>query len=357
MERYSFRCRTYIEYNGDIWFLTSQFNGLVCACKKTGKIKKIYNSDRGIVNSRYLYSNIVLYKDKLYLIPNFSRFIGIFDLKTRKMEHIKISEKVLKYKTTCSMGGFIYKEHLYILPAQMCAIIKMDINNYNLEYFTDIFENVEKKEEDFYFRGDYEIVDDIMYAPFVSVAGVIKFDLINEEIKIVADDIISCSSTINRNEDYLYFGGWEEAKIWTWNLKTNKIVEKEVILSKKNDKEFNGGIIKNNYLLLFPYSGNEVVMVDIDDMSYELRAIPKCLEEKITTYCIDKKSGIIKISGDNDLFIVSDLNKEIINKYVTMDEEYNKKIIAKYFYENGYFQHSKEKKNDLQLFLKAIARE
>lgn len=358
MDIFEFRCGTYVEYDENIWFAAPQFNGLVCVNKKNGRIVKIVKMEWAMLTGKYMYSDILMYEGhKMLLVPNRCSAIGIYDIEQDKYLPIKIDEEVLTPRDVCSMGGFIYGEYLYILPSQMKAIVKMDIKSGKLKYISDGLHEIEKKERAFYFRGNYEIVGKKVYAPLVSSNGVVVLDLENDTIEITATQKISRCSTVNRIGNYLYFGGWEQPKVWKWNLETEEISETTIRFQHKNEKQFNGGYVEGNYLLLFPYSGTEEVVIDTSDMSYKLYEVPKNQNEKITTYCIDKSNGNIKFAGDNDIFKVTNASLGEVARYIEMDESYNRGEICKYLMDNGYFEvgYFKEQEGDLKTFLELVS--
>lgn len=133
--RLHFSCGLVVD--GVLWASAETHNGLYKIDLETGIAQLICRfNDENTVGVKQLYKKIVHYDNKLYMIPWLAKSIAVYSLESGEMEYITPD-----YSRICGSPRFgeamQYKEYLYLFPARITGIVRINLVTKEMEYYTE----------------------------------------------------------------------------------------------------------------------------------------------------------------------------------------------------------------------------
>lgn len=130
-----------------IWFFSDNFNSLFKMDVDTREVKLVGIFPNEKYKGTKLYSSIILINNKIYCIPLNAKSIGVYDIDDNKFSHILIDKAILE----CEKGGYyyssvkVYKNYLFIFPFYCSYIIRLNLDNHNIDYISDWYMEIKSK--------------------------------------------------------------------------------------------------------------------------------------------------------------------------------------------------------------------
>ncbi|MCI8292073.1 MAG: hypothetical protein HFH53_00860 [Hespellia sp.] len=144
--------------NNRIYFFSKYWNALYVVDLKTKTTELVSTMPEEKIWSRRLCAGIVYYNKKLILVPMLAKKIWVFDLESNQWLGIKrafvTNEEVFHGEI---FRAIVYQERLFLVGSNYPAIIRMDLNTYELEYLTEPYTFLRhlKIRNECYFRSDF----------------------------------------------------------------------------------------------------------------------------------------------------------------------------------------------------------
>ena len=316
-----------VEVDEDIWFAASNVNGIFRADKKTGEAQFITNFPEYSANAIRLYAACVLVQKKIVFAPCNAREVVIFSLETRKIKIINLKKELLK----CREGGlffsaFEYKGFAWIIGMTYPAILKIDVNTYEVCTITEPFKRYTRNgiyECKMYFRHGFEIYDDKLYLPALCENGLVCMDLSTykcELIEVLPDNSKAWDLCIAG--EYLFTWGINY-KLSRFHLKTGE----NRIFDIENDTENNQSgaflIPGEKEVLVFPLLSKKVFVFRIEkgNIVKESRYTESLLKEFHVDYSYNCGNALIlsKVHWNQKYWLFTSIS----NEYILVDQEGN----------------------------------
>lgn len=351
--------RGFVEVEDDIWFSSNIFNGLVCIEKNKGKIKEIVNIPGYSISECLLFSGLLNVGGVLVAIPSRSKAVLLYNLKEKSMLELEIDKKYFVNDLIASFIGIVYDKYVYIFPTGMRCVIKVDVYNKEITYIDNGINRIYKLigNNDIVFRQQYEIIESKVYLALANIGGYVVFDFEEERFDIHLIDGMEGCVTINNYDDKFYMGCWRKKIIYEVNKEDDSFCR---FLDFPDDYEYDvysfaNSCIKDDSLIFLPLMANEMISFNITSKQITKEVLLDNLNDKniFTFFCqegkcyFDVRNSIDCLEYDN--------NSWYIKNWVVFNQKYNKKYIAKYLKENGYYSCIVEnKKNDLDDFLNML---
>lgn len=134
--KHLFRCNDLCEYEGEWLFSNLEFNALMRFNPRTKKIEFI---DFFAEESNYkpnLHSKTLIYNEKVVFVPLRGKGVSIYDLNTKNIDFIKLSDKEAMIST-----AFILDGKLYLIPMNNISLaIYIDLRDYSLSSYKSLQE-------------------------------------------------------------------------------------------------------------------------------------------------------------------------------------------------------------------------
>ena len=196
------------ELVGDkIYFFSRDWNGLYILDYKSKEIKLIGIMPEEHILSRRLCAGIVHCHEMLVLVPMTAKKIWIYSLENRQWRGLE--RKYVTENDCCKeiFRAIKYKEYLFFIGSNYPAIIRMNIETYNLEYLTEPYNFLESKKNpsECYFISDYAIQNN-----YLLVAS-----CLNNYVLQLNMDTFEFEWFEVGNKDYCYSGiAWDGEYYW-----------------------------------------------------------------------------------------------------------------------------------------------
>lgn len=349
---YQLRYGNYIEIENDIWFFNQNFNGLVRVCKDNGRIKKIYRDIMCYVQGRFLYEGIAYYNRKIVLLPLAKSTITFFDMNNESFEYIEIDCSRFTTGKVCSIGHYQESQYIYMFPANMSALIKIDLDSKQVQYIDAGIKKKIQQSSGFVFRNQFEILDHKIYIPFTSCTGIAIYDMSTDTFEVKLENRVENCSTVSYKDGKLFLGSWEKKMMYIWNMETD-VVETEIFrVETKTNNVFNASCVKGNVLVLIPYHSDEIISYDTQTFNKDYFHVDVDMDDSLTCYQIKKENNTLCLSGSNNISELVLTNDGIkVMPWLIMDDQYNKHVIAEYLVDNEIYNMVNEKDGSLNEML------
>ena len=269
---------TFIEAGEFYWFTEISHNGLYKIDKKT-MMAEFVGCFEGEKDTNRLFLDIVRYKNILVFVPFKANAIAIYDIETNRFSKIEIKESfankgLVSYNADCKCSfATVYNESVYIFPVTYPAIIKLNMESYQIEYLEKpILElrnwNIGKKGS--YFRKGYKLNDSIVVW-CNAICSLLRFDVLKESFEMCLQ-LEAC-------DDYIE-AVCGEKEYWLIPKTDGKVIrlseDYEVIakISLPKAKVTEGisylqGVCMRKYLWVFPGVASQVVKICKENNSAE----------------------------------------------------------------------------------------
>lgn len=187
--------------NDDVWFVHGKINVLMRYSISEGYTYIVDIIPNEAPFQEYLYSSIYKWKRRIFLIPCWAEIIKVYDTINKQFIEIPL-KNAEKYKNKLLFcKSYVYGNSLYCIPYYYESIVKIDMDNYCLEYF-DVATWINKEKiylNKTFFINDATKINDEIYSIIAKSNKVLIFDLKTNKIQIqdissVESDFVSISN-------------------------------------------------------------------------------------------------------------------------------------------------------------------
>lgn len=297
-----------------------------------------------------LFSDIVLYKDILYLIPNNLSELVIYDIKKDNFKYIKLmANGINSYKK-----GYIHKEKLYCIPYKEQKIVIYDINNSNLEY---------REIANCYYESDTAIgcinstcrIKNNIYCVLWKTGFLLIINLDNEKMDIHyigSYEFVSLDS----NKTILYLYDYKNMCVITINSETLKV--NEVI--KIGYKNANIIVSENGGVIIDDIESDRLVNLNKVKSNFEINNLSQIqsiedVKWKNSCWTQDAKGNFIGISIYGDILFF--LNDKIKRESLIISKEEYEHINMQFLKKSNVLCIKERKFMRLENFITVVERE
>lgn len=166
-------CCMYVAENG-VWFVQGMSPVLCFYSFENEKITIMQTLNIGEIYGTAYFSKVYLNNDEIYLIPNNSNKIVIYNIVNKKLEYISINGTAVNmYRNCYEMNGV-----LFFIPYKAKKIIKLRLDTHQIIGYIDVFEN---NGEDICLNSTCR-VGNIVYCALWMRGEIVKIDLEKEII-------------------------------------------------------------------------------------------------------------------------------------------------------------------------------
>jgi hypothetical protein len=301
-----------VEENGKIWISLLGLNGLVEIDIHTWKTKVLCRFEEKNDLSFNLYNSIAKIDKKIIVIPCTADRIAVYDLNSKKIHYIEIDNVQDNRNEVYDSNAKFWKyyidgKNIYLMGHYYPAIVKINVNNYEVHYITDwvkeLDKHIKKGDKRGYIGAGFFKRKRNIYLPLQCYPAFLILDLDTNKTKIKKiDSILDGIGIIGGDNENIWLEGKGDAlgcfvklDIDLGNIKEIGNVEKPSI--EAYSIPFLEIIDCENRIILFPSTASFI-------------------------YEIEKSSDVIKKSELNQLLIENGTAKP----NVLMTKKINNKI-------------------------------
>ena len=289
IEAYKLEISASVEVNGDVYFIA--FNAPALFKKdKMGEIKIVFPFGSNIKN---LYTGIIVYQNKVLLIPCHAREFIMYDICTSKLLKKEIPNLMKqKHQDNFFDGAVLYGRYAIVVGGWYAGIAKIDMENFDIEIINNWYEEYQKKrvlDHKTFFNTDICAAKDSIFMLMSNASYVVEYDLLKEKVLFhqLSDSNIFWINICY--DGYFFWLRGEDNQCIRWNADTEESMEYGYVDDNKKDTEV--GYIRSWYQ-------NEAIYFSNRSKSYILKMN---LDKH-------KKNEILRV--DRNEFI----SKDVINK-------------------------------------------
>jgi hypothetical protein len=252
-----------ISLNNNIFFPSILGDGLY---KFDGKeVKFLGNLGSDNQNIIREYGEMLLYDNKIYIVPHSALELVVYDVAQNSIERKKIcvgSEELSSrfYK------AFIIDNHLLLFPTRYPGIVDYCLDDQSFVVIDDWIDKVKSCvifPNDIYFRSGIKILDKL-YLPFFNAHAVLEYNINTRDTKIISIGGNAFSSICLGKDDDLWLMPRRGGKILRWNISTDQKTfydrfpggHEECLITSV------GCISCDDYIWAFPESGKMVLKIN-----------------------------------------------------------------------------------------------
>lgn len=286
----SFRCaegnavifEDFCEKDGKLIFVARDINMICELDTESGKTKILGNiPDEKIMEDR-LASKIDLWKNFLVFTPLAAKKILIFNCDTKQWKEIHVQDKNVQLKFFQTL---FYEEKLYLIGTCYPSILKVDLENGNVTYYDEIFENIpdsEAKNQNAFFRNDYARCGQILYLASCMGNHVLKFDLKTGEFEwIEIGKAKNCYSGMTWDGRYFWLSPRDNTSIVRWDGK-KEVLEMDLPKGATAPGGLFLGVVDEGKEIVFPGTYQSKTVTLSKDSERDIQV----LDEQYTCYRI-----------------------------------------------------------------------
>lgn len=258
----------YIE--GKIWFTEYSSNELYCYDIQNNITTFICEFPEEESREARLFGSMVLYKNKLYLVPFAARNMYSVDLLTYKIQKIDIVSRIdVEYNSYDGKAKFIsahlYNNCIYMVGASFPGIIEYNCETKKTKCYQEWIGLLIKYthfDDGAYFRKSV-IVNNVIYIPYCKGNGVLAFNVCDKTFIDYEVGSEKCSySSICFEKGVFWLAPRRKGPIVCWNINDKKWSEyenypKDLVLQ---DMSFSDIITSEGYVYLIPLNCNQLVV-------------------------------------------------------------------------------------------------
>lgn len=294
-------------FDNYIWGTANEFNALMKINIKTNNIELIERFPEEDDFTTALFGDMVHIDGKLVFAPMSASNIVIYEIVSRKFTLIPVDEGIANnsklYKENYKFFKAVIQDRdIYFVGCSFPAIIRMNVDTYQLTYITewaDVLDGYISDWNDTYFRSVHISKEQEMWMPSCSCNVLIKFSLLEGSFQYF---------TIGKRENHFCDIEYDGKLFWlsskngheliSWDPSKFSIIHtvegvKEIITSKM--------FIKDTELYLVPWEGSDLKKID---------AVTGQLVDSISTK--DSYGGFIEMIKQDNRIMLFTLNGEII---------------------------------------------
>ncbi len=222
----------FVKDGNDIWFFSSDENGIFHADIETGNVRFVCCVPGEIMAKNRLYRSCVRVGNEVFMFPCNSDNIAVFNLESEIVEIIELEEtqidrrywhlpSVTRFWKAIKVGKFIYAGGM-----SYKGIIKIDPQTrkiVNIDSWVGVVEGMIDKANDEVYIYDMKEQGEYIYCTLCCTDALLKVDLGNDSVEII--------NTHTGNRGYSFIDTWNDSFILTprkeedlivWNEKTGQ---------------------------------------------------------------------------------------------------------------------------------------
>ena len=311
------------EVGDKFWFFTNIGNHICSMSKKCDVIDYIDSNPYEELEYNYLYTALVPYRNKIYLIPRVATHIGIYDIDKKEFGKINLEKAEGLMPVTYDAANkfasaVLVNDKIFLIPRKYPAIVEINLKNNEIMYHKDWLKQYKKVLlfDGDYFLYDYAIYENKIYLPALSAGAIIVIDSINDSITFFETNYESFYSGIEIYDSKLYISRANTGDIEIWDVNKMEYMDLIPIKCGNNHGPIAFGWLKrieNNIMLIPFWHSDMLVMSEQGDVIQKYPIFRPKNESQIAVcsqwlsdgrlYLLDNINKYISVYNENGQFI------------------------------------------------------
>lgn len=351
------KCESILSFDGwcevqdELYLSNNFFNGLMKISRKSGEISLLSKFPIGPVFSRLLHHQPIKYKNKIIFIPHFSYGVHIYDVVTQKIDYIPVKKD--EWKNFRCVDFVVWNGKLWmILSYYENAIVSMDLETNEIEYYSDIYLPLSKVvgnlTDGVVFWSLLSKKDYMLYGVIDNLGYIVEIDIKNQKTKLIEVDkqkkfldIAICGKyfyiTQYKTKDIVIFDYINKSS-YVVNNKYDEIISDDGLVYSNilsvRDFVF---IVSNNGERIYSLKDNQISCYGVIPKGFEdIRTDTRAIWKRFYRYDIDRNRIYLFPSRANMMVTIDIADKSISGQIFAINDEWMNTVYQKE-YVNEYF--------------------
>ncbi len=212
-------------WQDEAWFFSNDFNGLYSVDLSSQEIKF-----RGQVpfeprTEHHLYSSLVIWENKIYLVPSRAKKMAVYDMAAERFEQMDLIDKD-EYQLF--YGNFLYGSNLFLFHLFDAKILKIDLKSKEIMVIDEWIDKAmpyffRKSGANFsYFRKQLVCREGKIYIPFCYANAVLEIDCesLRTNIHVIGTEEYGYAGICESGEDLWLAPKQRNGVVVRWNPQT-----------------------------------------------------------------------------------------------------------------------------------------
>lgn len=312
-------CCMYVAENG-VWFVQGMSPVLCFYSFEDEKITIMQALNIEEIYGTAYFSKVYLKNDEIYLIPNNSNKIVIYNIVNKKLEYISINGTTVNMYQSCYEVSGV----LFLIPYKAKKIIKLSMDTHQIIGYIDVLENIE---ENICINSTCRVENTVYCALWMS-GEILKIDLEKEIIMREKIEGEYNFSQICERKNYFFLYDMLRKSILVYSKDLKKIEniievgceDALLILSKEGDILVDLATTDDILIIGDDFKVRGKITFQIDDQLLDIQPW------RINTWGYDKNEKIWGISTNGFLFEFINNNRTIEKRELKVNIEWYSKI-------------------------------
>lgn len=271
---YSLVMSNTVVYDGKLWFVGMNDNGIYSLDTITYHAKLVQRIPWGNLREKKIqYGKILIYENKLLLIPWQASRIALYDLQTGELRYIEYSDK------KCGTGAFFYDgilkdDKAFLIPSSYNKMICINMKNEKVEWVSEPLDDILHLSSGncaFAFGGVTLEEKNILFTTIFDNL-VVKYDIKSNFIsEICVDDLDDGGTGVLGDSKGIWIIHKKKKEILYYSKDKNQsyVLNQFPQDFKGGEWNFHQGFVFEGDLILLPREANSCLRVSIDKQSVE----------------------------------------------------------------------------------------
>lgn len=217
---------------------------------------------------------IARYKSKIIFAPGMGAVVCIYDEENKQTENIILdAERAgISNKRDIFCKIIVWRDCIYLLPRSATAIVKIKMISYEVEYYTQWYNEINAESSGWIFSGFGYQMGAKCYLPLTYQNKILCFDLDTEKHCIYnVENVNGGFASMTYDEKDIWLAGLFENKIYQWNAQTEMLNIYEISAMQETNRGFARIFCANNNLILVPLQENAIYLWSIETKEISIR--------------------------------------------------------------------------------------
>lgn len=245
------------------WFWSINFNALFSRNIVSGEVQRrskyIKYSKKG---NGAAYNKVVLYNNKIIVVPGRERKIMILDLETECFRYIDLKISFIKEEDNAFFAYMVSGKWLFMVGNQIPYILKLDMDSEQILKIVNLGVSITDREA--YFR-DVVLDKNQLLVPLMDENVVFEVDTDTLHwTKRTVGAIKEGFSAICKSEDRVWLMPRQHGAVLQWCRKDDRVIIYEIEKEGVRYNGFHSGHYIGKMIWMFPFWGNMVLSFDAE---------------------------------------------------------------------------------------------
>ncbi|MCI8567070.1 MAG: hypothetical protein HFI39_12305 [Lachnospiraceae bacterium] len=269
-----FACGVMVD--GVLWAPAENSNALYKVDLRTNTVEYAASFEKEDCLGKGLYHRAVLFEDRIYFVPFCAKYFAVYHLQTGQITYIDFIGPVNKAKFSEAIQ---YKNYLYLFPAKMAHVMRLNMQNEELDYFPECVADLEQItwlafNEHSLFLGGMK-TNETAWVVSEQTNCLIEYCMESNKYRkhFIGEKKEGFTDITSDGEKFYILSQKDEVIAWSCEKKEQEVIWKPSVSGRSF--QFLRIVFLNDCLWLLPGHGDTVVSIDLKSKNVREIKVPE----------------------------------------------------------------------------------